>query len=334
MLILVTGTPGATKTLNTVKSLCRDKKYRGRVKYYHNVRLFLLDYEQCKTFEAWFYDIYLKSLPKLQSFMLQSELSQIHAQKRLAQLTDFPFLENQFKQHQPLQQWLSWVRRCYDANNPQLKQLISIIKNADADNVDLSFMDFKHLNLHFIHFDTPQEWYNLPAQSVLFIDEAQEFFPVRDGKTKVPLYASKFEKHRHDAFDVITVTQHPNFLDIHLRRLAGQHTHYFNFFNSKRVARYQWDKCSNPDDKEQLKAATKDIIKKDKRYFGAYLSATEHTHRLRLPKAIYLIPVLCCVVFGGIAYAYSFIDSEKEEITQSERRVTEDRFLFAGCLAC
>ena len=57
MLHLITGRPGASKSLNGFKTVCTDSKYAGRQKFYNNIRLNLLDFQVCKTFQTYFYDV-------------------------------------------------------------------------------------------------------------------------------------------------------------------------------------------------------------------------------------------------------------------------------------
>ncbi|WP_419831690.1 zonular occludens toxin domain-containing protein [Endozoicomonas atrinae] len=309
MLHFITGRPGASKSLNCFKAVCTDKKYAGRPKFYNNIKLNLLDYQQCQTFQAFFYDIYLPSLTKNQKSVIAPMIQPIHEQKRFVTLEDTPFLEQAFQQHDPLRQWLKWVKVCYPAS--QVQKVSEIEKNA-PEGVELTFKDFEHLNLHWTHFPDPHQWFDLQGYSVLVIDEAQEFFPVRSGKDKVPLYASRFEKHRHDSFDVILITQHPNFLDVHLRRLCGHHTHYFNFWGSSKVTRFTWDKCVDPDDHFAKKEGRKSVTGKPKKYFGVYFSAFEHTHKLSLPPVIWLIPILLGAVGFALYLGYTTLTPDQQ----------------------
>ena len=320
MLHIITGRPGATKSLNCFKTVCTDSKYSARPKYYNNIKLNLLDYQQCKTFQAFFYDIYLPSLTKAQRSVIDSMIKPIHAQKRFVQLSDAPFLNDAFNQHNPLRQWLKWVKVCYPTK--VLQQVAAIEKNC-PEGVELTFKDFEHLNLHWQHFADPHKWYELAGYSVLVIDEAQEFFPVRSGKDKVPLYASRFEKHRHDSFDVILITQHPNFLDVHIRRLTGHHTHYFNFWGSSKVTRYYWDKCVDPDDHFCKKEGRKAVISKPKKYYGVYFSAFEHTHKLSLPLIVWLIPVLIVVIIFAVYLGLSSLINQNEPSAGTEASNSE-----------
>lgn len=316
MLHIITGRPGATKSLNCFKTVCTESKYTGRPKFYNNIKLNLLDFQVCKTFQAYFYDLYLPKLTKAERSILNETIQPIHAQKRFVELEDVPWLEAPFLKHDPLAQWLKWVKVCYPVS--EVKKVADIQK-ACPEGVELTFKDFEHLNLHWRHFEDPHRWYELAGYSVLVVDEAQEFFPVRSGKDKVPVYAAKFERHRHDSFDVILITQHPNFLDVHIRRLAGHHTHYFNFWGSSRVTRYLWDKCVDPDDHFAKQEASKSVISKPKKYFGVYFSAFEHTHTLKLPKALFFIPVLLIIIalalYLGFSALYADQSSESEAST-------------------
>ncbi|OED44142.1 hypothetical protein ACH42_08310 [Endozoicomonas sp. (ex Bugula neritina AB1)] len=323
MLHFITGRPGASKSLNCFKMVCTDKKYAGRPKFYNNIKLNLLDFQQCKTFQAYFYDVYYPALSSAEKSVIDPTLKPIHAQKRFVGLEDMPWLATPFAKHEPLRQWLKWVKRCHLPE--QTKEVIQIEKSC-PEGVELTFKDFEALNLHWTHFPDPHRWYEIDGYSVLVIDEAQEFFPVRSGKERVPIYASKFERHRHDSFDVILVTQHPAFLDVHVRRLAGHHTHYFNFWGSTRVTRYSWDKCVDPDDHFAKKEGSKSVITKPKKYFGVYFSAFEHTHKLKLPMSLFLIPLLLCIIGLALFYGYSQL-SKNESVPTKEQEAEDSGFL-------
>ena len=148
----------------------------------------------------------VRGYPQPRSLWLDPTIKPIHARKRFVELDDLPWLKIQYENHDPLKQWLKWVKICYPAE--QLRKIVKIQKDCPED-VELTFKDFEHLNLHWTHFPDPHQWYEMEGHFVLVIDEAQKFFPVRSGKDNVPVYAQKFERHRHDAFDVILITQHP-----------------------------------------------------------------------------------------------------------------------------
>lgn len=62
-----------------------------------------------------------------------------------------------------------------------------------------------------IPWDDPTKWNDLPAGSVLFVDEAQQFFRARRGGDP-PSYISSMETIRHWGVRLVLATQQPNYL--------------------------------------------------------------------------------------------------------------------------
>lgn len=80
------------------------------------------------------------------------------------------------------------------------------------------------LKLPHVPFEDPREWRDLPAGSVLVVDEAQQFFRTRRGGD-APEYLTAMETIRHMGVRLVLVTQQPDYLDTHLRGLVGLHEH-------------------------------------------------------------------------------------------------------------
>ncbi|KLC38144.1 zonular occludens toxin, partial [Xanthomonas perforans] len=70
----------------------------------------------------------------------------------------------------------------------------------------------------------PHKWQGLPAGCILFVDEAQHFFPARRGGDPVETIKS-MSTIRHDGVRLVLATQQPNYLDTYLRGLVGYHEH-------------------------------------------------------------------------------------------------------------
>ena len=135
------------------------------------------------------------------------------------------------------------------------------------------------LKADWFPFDDPHKWYELPNDSIIVVDEAQGFFPVRDPRKEVPEYASRFEVMRKQGHEVHLITQDPRFIDVHVRRLCGSHIHYNRVWGSSNVARYQTQRVFNEVEKfPGNKTADRTIIKLDKNYFGVYSSAQAQHH--------------------------------------------------------
>ena len=152
------------------------------------------------------------------------------------------------------------------------------------------------------------DWKSLPPGSIILIDEAHQIFPQRT-QGQPPAFIKELDEHRHYGFDFFLVTQSPRKIDVEVRRLVGRHLHYDRRFGSRRISRYQFQRCiDDPNDRrERLEAVrTSDIL--DKSIYGLYHSAEIHTHKFRLPpKVLFAILFLLVILPGGIWWGFSSI---------------------------
>lgn len=289
MLYLRTGLPGASKTLNTLREITHEPRTAGREIYYHNIKLLLLDFEVCSSFQGYFYGVYLPSLDKKARVPVDKRLKKIHDVGELADEKSFPHLIHIYDawlaSKGDVLLWLYWVRIAYPDSAREPLRLF--LESAEKDLVTVETL--KQFNLDWRRFENPALWYELPRQSIIVMDECQQTFPPRPVGAKVPRHCSEFETHRHKGWDIHLVTQDAKLLDNHVRRLAGCHVHYFNPFKSNRVTRYQADKVFDQDDYFQKKNTISSIITRDKSLYGLYWSADAHTHKLVLPKKLILL---------------------------------------------
>lgn len=129
-----------------------------------------------------------------------------------------------------------------------------------------------------------QKWHTVPEGSVIFIDECQRVFPVRNPASKVPEWVSEFETHRHKGLDVYLITQGPRLIDRHIHDLVDRHVHLYRAFGLKRSTRYEWNGINtSPDPTQDTDNATKQNFTFPAKYFAAYKSASMHTAKARLP---------------------------------------------------
>lgn len=315
MLFLRTGLPGASKTLNTLKEICEDLNVEGRPIYYNNIKLLMLDFSVCESFQGYFYGHYFPNLPLAKQTVYRKTLMRIHADDQLASLDFFPHLEQLYNawlsMRGHIELWLGWARRCYPS--ARLVALEDYLQLTETPN----FEELSRFCLDWRSFDRPTLWYELPRGAVIVIDECQQWFPPRAPGSKVPLHCSEFETHRHKGYDIHLITQDAKLLDPHVRRLTGRHIHFFNPFTSSRVTRYQADKVFDPDDYFAKKKTQSKIIKRDKSFYGVYWSADQHTHKFKLPlKALLIIPIviilplLVWVILSGVLIDSPETDSE------------------------
>lgn len=165
-------------------------------------------------------------------------------------------------------------------------------------------------------FDTPDKWFELPANAIIVIDEAQTWFRIRPQGSKVPDYASRLEIMRKDGHELHAITQSPKLIDSHMRELCNRHIHYNRGFGGKVIKRWVFQKPEITVNSNKLTfengESTRIVI--DKTYFGCYESVkegAEHHMRFQTPKAMYVLGA--CLLIAAVL-AYRLIDRYNEKI--------------------
>jgi zona occludens toxin len=158
----------------------------------------------------------------------------------------------------------------------------------------------------------PERWMELPANSVILIDEVQRVMRPRQHGSTVPPFVAALETHRHKGVDLVLITQHPMLLDSNVRRLVGQHFHCVRKFGSHFSTIHEWNAVKESCDKNR-----EDSIRHEWRFpkeaFALYKSAEVHTHKRRIPMKVKLLLALPFII-GGIVYAaWNRLDPHKEK---------------------
>lgn len=153
-------------------------------------------------------------------------------------------------------------------------------------------------------FDDPHKWYELPANSIIVVDEAQGWFAGRDSRSRPPEYITRFEVMRHSGFEVHLITQDPRYLDVHLRRLANSHIHFWRVFKSQRLIRFESEVVV---EKVEVLSSFKDADKRrakiDPEYFDSYTSANADHHfktKVPLKMVLALATIAFALVYGAL----------------------------------
>lgn len=139
--------------------------------------------------------------------------------------------------------------------------------------------------------EEPEKWFECPDGSIIVHDECQTLYRPRGNGTKVPEYVARFETHRHQGLDIYLITQHPMLVDGNIRRLAGEHVHVVRAFGSKAATLHKWAQVKENCDKSRADASSTTRAY-PKQLFGAYQSATIHTHKRSIPPRLYFLMAL------------------------------------------
>lgn len=176
------------------------------------------------------------------------------------------------------------------------------------------------LTLPWAALDEPEKWPDLPNGSIVIIDECQRVFPPRKQGAAVPRHVQEFETHRHRGFDIFLVTQHPQLLDINVRKLVGRHLHVKRNFGREVATISQWEMCVNPTDRaEQGKALRSKFVFPKERY-GWYRSAEIHTVKKDFPVkpvAVLVGSLVAVVALGWFAAHRLMSQGEDSKVVSS-----------------
>ncbi|MEZ8259375.1 zonular occludens toxin domain-containing protein [Vibrio cyclitrophicus] len=176
--------------------------------------------------------------------------------------------------------------------------------------------------------EEPKKWHELPAGSVLIIDEASDFYPTsKKFGEELEEDVAKLRIHRHFGIDIYYITQQPGLINKNIRILCGLHRHYQRNFGGGSTVCYENNAVFDTDSKflrfAEQNGAQKSIIKLDKKYFGFYKSTEIDTHKSRLPwkslmKYIFipLILLVCTIV-----YFVSFLSDKQNAYQDSSTQI-------------
>ena len=143
-------------------------------------------------------------------------------------------------------------------------------------------------------------WQELPAGSILVVDEAQFAFPPT-GRGQTPEWVQKLATHRHGGIDLVVITQNPMLLDSFVRRLVDRHFHVVRKFGTHFATVYEFPNGV----RENVATKRDDGIRHEWRYpkdvFSWYQSSELHTVKRRIPMRVWLL-FLMPLLFGLAAF--------------------------------
>jgi zona occludens toxin len=148
-----------------------------------------------------------------------------------------------------------------------------------------------------------KNWQDEPDGTIFLVDECQYDFPLR-GAGAPPEWIQRLSEHRARGFDFFLITQHVNNIDVFIRRLVGTpgwHRH-MKPLGAGLVVQVTWNfangSCEKPGQGDLGERTTR---AHPKEVYTWYESATLHTAKAKLPRAVYIM-VACLVALPLLAY--------------------------------
>ena len=183
-------------------------------------------------------------------------------------------------------------------------RLAKYIKEAGERGEVVFCCNVNGLKLPHVPFEDPREWRDIPAGSVLVVDEAQQFFRTRRGGD-APEYLTAMETIRHEGVRLVLATQQPDYLDTHLRGLVGLHEHLLRV-NGKQASKI-WRHNEVMDNVRSERARARydsETWTFPTELFDAYESAQVHTVKAtlssRMKRGLVMAAVAVALVVGAV----------------------------------
>ena len=154
----------------------------------------------------------------------------------------------------------------------------------------------------------PKKWQDLPDGSICIMDECQNEFPLRRSGAEVPDYVQAIAQHRRRrGFDFWMICPHPSLIDVFVRRLIDKpswHRHLKRAFGADVVSVLRFAspdmKCEEPGAGARGEVT---MVGYSKEVYGWYRSASLHTGKNKIPRAVYVLAA--CAVFVPAALYFA-----------------------------
>ena len=152
------------------------------------------------------------------------------------------------------------------------------------------------------------DWQKCPDGSIILLDECHNDLPVRKGGAPVPDEVKMLAEHRRRGFDFYLITQHPQNIDLFVRRLIGSpgwHRHLKRTFGVDMVSVLEWAAVNDACEKNGSgKTGKVSMVAFPKEVYKWYKSASLHTGKKSIPKQVYYLAVLVplIAVLGWFAF--------------------------------
>ena len=182
--------------------------------------------------------------------------------------------------------------------------------------------------------DHPDKWMELPNDSIIVVDELQDFWGMASSGARVPLPILELSKHGKRGIDFFFITQDPTLVHQTPRKLAAAHYHVIRIFGSQKAMIHKWPRMQT--DPERAKRTSEKFPwayplaafgKRDKAGNWItrpwYKSADVHNIKREIPLKVWAIPggVLLAglAVWAGVKIFSNMLDKAKGSTPSTEQ---------------
>lgn len=192
-----------------------------------------------------------------------------------------------------------------------LWMFIMVMKRAKEENRPVYYCNIPEVTLPgWIEIQHPDEWMNCPNDSIIVVDELQDFWGLASPGSKVPLPILELSKHGKRGIDFYFITQDPTLVHATPRKLCEIHWYVVRAFGSENAMAHKFKRMQT-DPERVKKNSEKFPWRYPKEAFGKkdkagnwitkpwYKSADVHNIKRQIPLKVWAIPGV--LVLAGLA---------------------------------
>lgn len=188
---------------------------------------------------------------------------------------------------------------------------IMVMKRAKEENRAVYYCNIPEVTLPgWTEIQHPDEWMNVPNDSIIVVDELQDFWGLASPGSKVPLPILELSKHGKRGIDFYFITQEPTLVHATPRKLCETHWYVIRAWGSENAIAHKFSRMQT--DPEKVKKKSEKLPwRYPKEAFGKkdkagnwitkpwYKSADVHNIKRQIPLKVWAIPGV--LVFAGLA---------------------------------
>lgn len=192
--------------------------------------------------------------------------------------------------------------------------------------------------------DHPDKWMELPNDSIIIVDELQDFWGQASTGARVPMPILELSKHGKRGIDFFFITQDPTLVHATPRKLAAAHYHVIRAFGTEKAMIHKWPRMQTDPEKHK-KTSEKFPWAYPRAAFGKkdkagnvitppwYKSADVHNIKREIPLKVWAIPIGAVVAGLAIWAAFGLGNSVLEKAKTSANGGKEVATAPGGALA-
>lgn len=208
-----------------------------------------------------------------------------------------------------------------------LYTFMMVMERAKKENRPVYYCNIPEVTVPgWTRIDHPDKWMECPNDSIIIVDELQDFWGLSSPGARVPLPILELSKHGKRGIDFYFITQDPSLVHLTPRKLCEVHWHVVRAFGTENAMAHKFNRMQT--DPERVKSKSEKYPwRYPKEAFGKkdkagnwitlpwYKSADVHNIKRQIPLKLWAIPggllLAALAIWGAVKFLSHTIDKAK-----------------------